>query len=50
MKEHVADLAMNNTGIRDTARALHISINEVVGVLKSTQLVGRGSVSISGRV
>lgn len=27
MKEQIVDLAMNNAGIRDTARALHISIN-----------------------
>ncbi|PHM27819.1 transposase [Xenorhabdus innexi] len=26
---------MNNAGIRDTARALHISINSVVRVLKN---------------
>ncbi|WP_157879484.1 IS1 family transposase [Xenorhabdus poinarii] len=30
IKEQVVDLAMNNSGIRDTARALHISINAVV--------------------
>lgn len=30
MKEQIVDLAMNNAGIRDTARALHISINAVV--------------------
>lgn len=35
VKEHVVDLAMNNAGIRDTARALHISINAVVRVLKN---------------
>lgn len=27
--DQVIDLAMNNAGIRDTARALHISINAV---------------------
>ncbi|QAX78710.1 IS1 family transposase [Yersinia hibernica] len=30
MKSQIVDLAMNNAGIRDTARALHISINAVV--------------------
>ncbi|MEQ1962163.1 IS1 family transposase [Xenorhabdus khoisanae] len=30
IKEQVVDLAMNNSGIRDTARALHISINAVI--------------------
>ncbi|SIP74700.1 Insertion element iso-IS1N protein insA (fragment) [Xenorhabdus innexi] len=36
IKEQVVDLAMNNAGIRDTARALHISINAVVRVLKNS--------------
>ncbi|SIP72765.1 Insertion element iso-IS1N protein insA [Xenorhabdus innexi] len=35
IKEQIVDLAMNNAGIRDTARALHISINSVVRVLKN---------------
>lgn len=35
MKEKIVDLAMNNAGIRDTARALHISINAVVRTLKT---------------
>ncbi|WMV72050.1 IS1 family transposase [Xenorhabdus griffiniae] len=34
IKEQVVDLAMNNAGIRDTARALHISINAVVRTFK----------------
>lgn len=34
MKGHIVDLAVNNAGIRDTARALHISINAVVRTLK----------------
>jgi transposase len=29
MKEQIVDLAMNNSGIRDSAWALHISINTV---------------------
>lgn len=36
MKEKIVDLAMNNAGIRDTARALHISINAVVRTLKNS--------------
>lgn len=35
MKDQIVDLAMNNAGIRDTARALHISINAVVRTLKN---------------
>ncbi|HCJ9454240.1 TPA: IS1 family transposase [Escherichia coli] len=34
IKEQVVELAMNNAGIRDTARALHISINAVVRTFK----------------
>jgi transposase-like protein len=30
MKEQIVDLAMKNTGIRNTVRALHIGINTVV--------------------
>ncbi|WP_445582682.1 IS1-like element transposase [Scandinavium lactucae] len=37
MKEQIVDLAMNNAGIRDTARALHISINVVVRTLKNSR-------------
>lgn len=37
MKEQIVELAMNNTGIRDTARALHISINAVVRTLKNSR-------------
>lgn len=37
MKEQIVDLAMNNAGIRDTARALHISINAVVRTLKNSR-------------
>lgn len=37
MKEKIVDLAMNNAGIRDTARALHISINAVVRTLKNSR-------------
>jgi transposase len=37
MKAQIVDLAMNNAGIRDTARALHISINAVVHTLKNSR-------------
>lgn len=30
MKEQIVDLAMNNAGIRDTTRALHLNINAAV--------------------
>ncbi|WP_394336670.1 IS1-like element transposase [Candidatus Enterovibrio escicola] len=33
MKEQKVELAMNNSGIRDSSRVLHISINEVIQVL-----------------
>lgn len=36
IKEQVVDLAMINAGIRDTARALHISINAVVRTSKNS--------------
>lgn len=36
-KKQIIDLAMNNAGIRDTARALHISINAVVRTLKNSR-------------
>lgn len=37
MKSQIVDLAINNAGIRDTARALHISINAVVRTLKNSR-------------
>lgn len=37
MKEQIVDLAMNNAGIRDIARALHISIDAVVRTLKNSR-------------
>jgi len=37
MKTQIIDLAMNNAGIRDTARALNISINAVVRTLKNSR-------------
>lgn len=37
MKAQIVDLAMNNAGIRDTARALHISINAVMHTLKNSR-------------
>ena len=36
MKDQIVDLAMSNAGIRDTARALYISINAVVRTLKNS--------------
>ena len=35
-KMQIVDLAMNNAGIRGTARALHISINAVARTLKNS--------------
>ncbi len=39
MKKPIVDIAMNNAGIHDTARALHISINAVVRTLKNSHHV-----------
>ncbi|MFB9997005.1 IS1-like element transposase [Providencia rustigianii] len=36
-KDKIIDLTMNNAGICDTARALHISINTVVRTLKNSR-------------
>lgn len=36
-KDQIVNLAMNNAGIRDTARALYISINAVVRTLKNSR-------------
>lgn len=36
-KDKIIDLTMNNAGIRDIARALHISINAVVRTLKNAR-------------
>lgn len=35
-KDKIIDLTMNNAGIRDTERGLHISINAVVRTLKNS--------------
>ncbi|ATF08836.1 IS1 family transposase [Candidatus Enterovibrio altilux] len=35
IKEHIIELAMNNAGIRNSARMLHISVNAVVRTLKT---------------
>lgn len=36
-KDKIINLTMNNAGICDTARALHISINAVVRTLKNSR-------------
>ncbi|CDL84577.1 hypothetical protein XCR1_1980007 [Xenorhabdus cabanillasii JM26] len=35
MKERIIDMAMNNSGVRDTARVLKVGINTVIRTLKS---------------
>ncbi|STN23675.1 insertion element protein [Escherichia fergusonii] len=37
MNAQIVDLAINNADIRDTVRALHISINAVVRTLKNSR-------------
>ena len=36
VKKQISDMAMNGSGIRDTARVLHISPTTVMGELKKT--------------
>ncbi len=37
MKERIVDMAMNNSGVRDTARVLKVGINTVIRTLKSSR-------------
>ncbi len=37
MKEQIVDMAMNNSGVRDTARVLKIGINSVIRTLKNSR-------------
>jgi transposase-like protein len=39
VKQQIVDMAMNASGIRDTARVLHISPNTVMAALKKRQLI-----------
>jgi transposase-like protein len=39
VKEQIIDMAMNASGIRDTARVLHVSTNTVMTELKKSELV-----------
>jgi transposase-like protein len=38
VKEQIVDMAMNASGIRDTARVLHVSTNTVMTELKKRKL------------
>jgi transposase-like protein len=38
VKQQIVDMAMNASGIRDTARVLHISPNTVMAELKKRHL------------
>ena len=38
VKEQIVEMALNASGIRDTARVLHISPNTVMAELKKTRL------------
>jgi len=38
VKQQIVDMAMNASGIRDTARVLHISPNTVLAELKKRHL------------
>jgi len=37
VKRQIVDMAMNASGIRDTARVLHVSPNTVIKELKNTR-------------
>ncbi len=39
VKQQIIDMAMNGSGIRDTARVLHISPSTVINELKKRQLI-----------
>ena len=39
IKEQIIDMAMNASGIRDTARVLHVSTNTVMSELKKKNLI-----------
>jgi insertion element IS1 protein InsB len=39
VKEQIIDMAMNGSGIRDTARVLHISPTTVIETLKKSRVV-----------
>jgi transposase-like protein len=41
VKQQIADMALNASGIRDTARVLHISPTTVINELKKKSLRGR---------
>jgi transposase-like protein len=43
IKEQVVEMAINGSGIRDTARVLKINKNTVICTLKKSQLVGTSS-------
>ena len=42
VKRQISDMAMNRSGIRDTARALHISLTTVIEELKKRALSHSG--------
>jgi len=43
IKEQVVEMAINGSGIRDTARVLKISKNTIIRTLKKSQYVGTSS-------
>ena len=42
IKEQVVEMAINGSGIRDTARVLKIDKNTIISTLKKSQLAGAG--------
>ena len=49
VKQQIVDMAMNASGIRDTARVLHISTNTVMTALKKRHLLSTTSTMRSYR-
>jgi transposase-like protein len=47
VKEQIVEMALNASGIRDTARVLHISTNTVMTELKKTRVAKSAGVSSS---
>lgn len=42
IKEQAVEMAINGSGIRDTARVLKIDKNTIISTLKKSQLAGAG--------
>ena len=50
VKRQIVDMALNTSGIRDTARVLHVSTNTVMTELKKRNLISTKSTMQSSRL